>query len=185
MLKTKENFNLKLYNHFDTSEINKIVSSFSDEWLINTSRQDEYYPHKETESYFIYETDIDWKFNNKYIVSLKSNNKILNDLIEPIIKYLEELHDGKRGQVILIKLAANKSIADHKDSGDYLMSVHRHHIAIQTSPNTKFFVGDEEVNMRLGDCWEINNSREHAVINNSNKDRVHLLIDIMPYANII
>ena len=34
--------------------------------------------------------------------------------------------------------------------------------------------------MATGECWEINNTRLHSVENNSDIDRVHLLIDIMP-----
>ena len=34
--------------------------------------------------------------------------------------------------------------------------------------------------MLEGECWEINNTRLHAVENNSKIDRIHLLIDIMP-----
>jgi aspartyl/asparaginyl beta-hydroxylase (cupin superfamily) len=34
--------------------------------------------------------------------------------------------------------------------------------------------------MQSGECWEINNSRPHLVENNSDIDRIHLLIDIMP-----
>lgn len=47
-----------------------------------------------------------------------------------------------------------------------------------------FGVGDEKINMKSGECWEINNSRTHFVDNNSETDRVHLLIDIMPHSEL-
>jgi aspartyl/asparaginyl beta-hydroxylase (cupin superfamily) len=43
-----------------------------------------------------------------------------------------------------------------------------------------FGVGDEEINMAVGDCWEINNSKIHYVNNYSEVDRIHLLVDILP-----
>ena len=82
--------------------------------------------------------------------------------------------------VLLIKLKAKKNISIHFDSGDYLMSCRRNHIPIITSDNVFFGVGNEKIVMQAGECWEINNSRPHFVENNSEIDRVHLLIDIMP-----
>ena len=34
--------------------------------------------------------------------------------------------------------------------------------------------------MQEGQCWEINNAKNHSVENNGTTDRIHLLIDIMP-----
>jgi hypothetical protein len=34
--------------------------------------------------------------------------------------------------------------------------------------------------MKVGDCWEVNNNKEHAVKNLGQTDRIHLMIDIMP-----
>ena len=47
---------------------------------------------------------------------------------------------------------------------------------------TKFWVDGESVAMGIGECWEINNAKTHSVINKSDVDRIHLLIDIMPNA---
>jgi aspartyl/asparaginyl beta-hydroxylase (cupin superfamily) len=34
--------------------------------------------------------------------------------------------------------------------------------------------------MKEGECWEINNNKIHRVANNSEMDRIHLTIDIIP-----
>jgi hypothetical protein len=34
--------------------------------------------------------------------------------------------------------------------------------------------------MYEGECWEINNMQYHEVINDSEEDRIHLIIDIIP-----
>ena len=60
----------------------------------------------------------------------------------------------------------------------------RHHVPIITSEQTLFGVGTEKINMLEGECWEINNTRFHSVENDSDIDRVHLLIDIMPNSEI-
>ena len=34
--------------------------------------------------------------------------------------------------------------------------------------------------MKVGECWEINNSLLHSVENNGKTERIHLLVDILP-----
>jgi aspartyl/asparaginyl beta-hydroxylase (cupin superfamily) len=65
------------------------------------------------------------------------------------------------------------------------MLARRNHVPIITSGNVIFGVGSERVNMQIGECWEINNYRFHWVDNNSDIDRVHLLVDIMPNEELI
>lgn len=180
MRKTIEDFNFKKHSSYDVEDIKNYISNFSTEWLLDTSRQDNHYVHKDTTSYFVYSTNLQWKSGQDFNVQTKSNDPKLLELIEPIIKDLERIHDGVRGNVLLIKLKAKENIAVHHDSGDYLMLSRRNHIPIVTSDDVFFGVGEEKVNMQAGECWEINNSRLHYVDNNSDIDRVHLLIDIMP-----
>lgn len=184
MRKTLEDFNFKQHGNYDIKPIKNYIDSFSDEWFMNTSRQDKHYAHKDTNSYFVYTANMRWKSGEEFIVEQTSTNKRLLEIIEPIVSDLEKSQDGVRGMVLFIKLKAGQDIAPHCDNGDYLMISRRNHIPIVTSDDVFFGVGDEKVNMETGDCWEINNSRIHYVNNNSEIDRVHLLIDIMPNTEI-
>lgn len=184
MRKTLENFNFKKHNTYSIEDIKNHIKDYSNEWLLNTSRQDNYYVHKDTTSYFVYNANLQWKSGENFIVKKIATDETLLELLEPIIKDLEITHNGIRGNVLLIKLKAQEDIAIHHDSGDYLMLSRRNHIPIVTSDNVYFGVGDEKINMKAGECWEINNSRLHFVENNSDIDRVHLLIDIMPHNEI-
>jgi hypothetical protein len=180
MRKTLEDFNFKRHNSYSVEEIKKYIDGFSTEWFMNTSRQDNYHVHKDTNSYFVYTANLQWKSGDEFVVEQTSSNKRLLELLEPIISDLEKLQDGIRGMVLLIKLKAGQDIAHHHDSGDYLMFSRRNHIPVVTSDDVFFGVGDDKVKMGAGECWEINNSRIHYVNNGSKIDRVHLLIDIMP-----
>jgi hypothetical protein len=182
--KAKEPFNFRNHGSFDVIDIKELVRNFQEEWLVNTERQELYQTHKETNSYFLYKTSLEWHPDYNYSVAQVSDNSELLDLVEPIVARLEELHNGKRGQVLFIKLPANKTIPEHTDKGSYLNLCRRHHIPIITSKDTDFGVGDEELSMAEGECWEINNSRTHYVNNFSNVDRIHLLVDIMPNSHI-
>jgi len=183
MRKTLEDFNFKQHGKYEVEPIRNYIDSFSDEWFINTSRQDEYYVHKDTNSYFVYTADLDivlWKEGEKFSTQKTSNDAGLLELLEPIISDLERIHNGVRCMVLLIKLKAGQDVGQHQDSGDYLMLSKRNHIPIITSDRVFFGVGNDKVTMGVGECWEINNSRTHYVNNGSEIDRVHLLIDIMP-----
>ena len=185
MKKTEENFNFKKHATYNIDAIKDHILDFSDQWLIDTSRQDNYNVHKDTVSYFVYRTNLLWNSGEKFFTKKESNDDQLIELLEPIISNLEEIHNGIRGMVLLIKLKAKENISIHFDSGDYLMLSRRNHIPIITSSNVFFGVGNEKISMEAGECWEINNSRPHFVENNSNIDRVHLLIDIMPREELV
>ena len=180
MSKVSEDFNFKNLGNYDVEEIKNYISNFAEEWFIDTSRQEIFKAHKDTNSYFIYKADLKWKNSDAFVVEKKSNDAKLVSMIDRIILDLETKHDGVRGNVLLIKLKAGQIIPSHQDSGDYLVASRRHHIPIITSDNTWFTVGSDKINMLVGECWEINNTRFHSVENYSDIDRVHLLIDIMP-----
>jgi aspartyl/asparaginyl beta-hydroxylase (cupin superfamily) len=184
--KILEKFRFKQYESFDVKNIKKMSLALTeDEWLKDTTRQDDYATHKETQTYFLYQTDLGWKLGSPYLYNKRSENQLLLDAVEPIVKYLEELHNGQRGQVLLIKLPGGKKIPRHYDAEDYLMNTRRHHVAIVTNKKTTFGVANETINIKQGECWEINNAKSHFVNNDSSIDRIHLLIDIMPNEFII
>lgn len=180
MTKELENFNFKKIADFNVSKIKSLVETFDEEWLLDTSRQEKFETHKHTLSYFIYKADLYWQKGTPFFVETNVENLELLDLVEGIVQDLEAIHNGIRGNVLLIKLLAGQDIPEHVDSGDYLTATRRHHLPIITSPDTIFGVGIDRLNMQEGECWEINNTRTHYVNNNSLVDRVHLLIDIMP-----
>jgi hypothetical protein len=178
--KKNEDFKFKLQETFDINDIKNIILKFNDEWNINTYRQEAYSVHQHTKSYSIFEVSNEWNMQDPFVVKQKSNNKPLLDLIMPIIKKLEEIHDGKVGKTLFIDLPPVKDVLPHTDKRDYLNMVRRHHIPIITNEKVNFFVGGESINMKEGECWEINNSLLHSVDNQGTTNRIHLMIDIMP-----
>ena len=54
---------------------------------------------------------------------------------------------------------------------------HRIHLPLITNDEVIFDVGESSMKMAEGELWEINNRREHAVANNSDNDRIHIILD--------
>ncbi len=86
--------------------------------------------------------------------------------------------NGSIETAILINLPKNKKIDRHFDLAKYFIERNRLHIPIITNDKCIFEVDGEEINMKEGEIWEINNhNKPHAVSNGGDIDRVHLLID--------
>lgn len=182
MKKSEEEFNFKKHSEYNVAELQDYISNFSEEWFLDISRQNRpNTPHKQTNTYYIYTSSIHWKYEQQFVTNKVCKDEKIIQLVEPIVKDLERIHNGVRGNVLLIKLKAREDVDMHEDTGDYLMMSRRNHVPIITTGDVIFGVGSERINMQAGECWEINNYRFHWVDNNSDTDRVHLLVDIMPY----
>jgi hypothetical protein len=181
--KSNKDYNFIYFKNFDVSMIKNKCTFLNEEWLIDQSRQNMEYPdrrnpHLYTNTYIIQDHSLAWQNGETFSPVMK--DKGLYKIVSPIINELESRMCGKSARVLLIKLGANKDVTGHVDSGDYLNTVRRFHIPIITNQDVFYTVNNEKINMQEGDCWEINNRKIHSVSNDSNEDRVHLLIDIMP-----
>ena len=178
--KEDEDFNFKFVKNYEINNIIDYIKNFNAEWYYDTTRQDMYPAHKFTNSYFLYEHSNRWTNGDPYEPTLLCKDQFFMDMVSPIISDLENIYDGRVGKALFINLTAGKAIAGHFDAGDYLGASRRVHIPIITNPDVDFIINNECINMKIGECWEINNNRLHSVNNRSEQDRVHLLVDILP-----
>ena len=85
------------------------------------------------------------------------------------------------GEVIarsrLMKLAAHSQVSEHVDFNYHWYNRVRIHIPIITNPQVTFYCGNEQRHMQAGECWIFDSWRRHNVINASQHDRTHLVID--------
>lgn len=177
--KKDENFNFKFYKNFNVSEIQNRLLGYNKEWDINTLRQEIFTMHSATKSYHFVQTS-NFRYGDPFLPKFTYTDEKMWDLIYPIIKDVEEFVGGKVGKTLFILLPKGKEVEPHADGGDYLDVVRRFHIPIFTNPDVNFKINEETINMKVGECWEINNNHEHSVYNKGETDRVHLLFDIMP-----
>jgi mannose-6-phosphate isomerase-like protein (cupin superfamily) len=78
----------------------------------------------------------------------------------------------------LLRLKARSNIREHRD---YKLGFEdgevRVHVPIVTEPAVVFTVAGQRVPMLPGECWYVNVNEPHRVDNESDIDRVHLVID--------
>lgn len=86
---------------------------------------------------------------------------------------------GERlGRVILTRLAPGKCVSPHADGGDHAAYYDRYQIVLQNLPGSLFRAEDEVVTFAQGETWWFNNGVEHEVRNNSQADRLVLIVDV-------
>lgn len=180
IIKTKEDFNFRSFKQYDIEKLKNIFLDFDSEWDIDTSRQDHLKTHKDTKSYTIINYPLDWSSQDGYVPNIVCQNSEILSEIQPVITDLEKFHNGSVARVIVTKLFDEGNIPPHQDRGEYLITARRHHLPIVTNSRVMFKVGEDSVNMKAGECWEINNSKIHSVENLSDESRIHIIIDILP-----
>lgn len=109
----------------------------------------------------------------------------------PIMKkcpYISSIVDTFREKttvnlVRLLRLAPNAIVKEHVDPtlGIHIeKSMVRLTIPIQTNDQVEFYLNDEVVPMKQGECWYLRLSDPHRVINNGLTERINLAIDVIP-----
>lgn len=96
----------------------------------------------------------------------------------PYIKDVIDFFKIEKTAVRLMKLDAGAVIKPHRDHGlNFEQGELRLHVPVSTNENVRFFLEDEQLPMQEGSCWYLNLSLTHSVINESDSNRVHLVID--------
>jgi hypothetical protein len=81
------------------------------------------------------------------------------------------------GRVMVVNLFPGGVIDPHVDEGAYAEAFERFHLSLQSEEGNSFTVAGETVHMAPGELWWFNHRREHTVRNDSDRPRLHLIID--------
>lgn len=96
----------------------------------------------------------------------------------PYMRQVLASFDEVLGRSRLMKLQAGAEVALHVDFNYHWYSRVRIHIPIITGPKVTFYCADQKTNMQAGESWIFNAWRRHRVSNESDQDRVHLVVDV-------
>jgi hypothetical protein len=173
--------NFRLLGRVDPSTILEKTRLLTDaDWAANEWRQNRFDTHADTQTIeLIFDTDFrheDPTPREKYFELGFDTH--LEPLIETISNYYTG--DGYVVRAILVRLKERGVIPTHVDTGYTLMNCRRIHMPVVSTDQVEFTVGGESQVMKEGELWEINNAREHSVVNKGDDRRVHLIVDWVP-----
>ena len=84
----------------------------------------------------------------------------------------------KLASILFTELRRGGIIPEHSDTGKMLTTHHRIHIPLVSDPAVKFTLDHKDYYLEPGHGYEINNQLTHEVRNESNIDRIHMIIDL-------
>jgi hypothetical protein len=94
------------------------------------------------------------------------------------------VEDGIIVTAMFAKLLPKKIIPPHSDKGNILVLCHRYHWIISSDLSVEFTVNGHTNHWPNNHVYELNNRMQHSVNNKSDKDRIHFIMDIIPYSYI-
>lgn len=95
--------------------------------------------------------------------------------------YIKEIIDSwkcEKEAIRLLALAPGSIIKPHRDPGcAYKDGVLRIHIPVVTNPGVRFTINNHNLRLLEGECWYMDFSSTHSIVNEGTSTRVHLIID--------
>ena len=110
---------------------------------------------------------------------------MLRGVVEPVmLRSIEryELQDPVFPKVMFARLAAHAVIDRHTDTAASDLWTHKIHVPIISHPDTTFEIGQTRRHLRVGNAYEVNNIKPHAVENPADTDRIHLIFEVFDNA---
>jgi len=169
---------LKLGDAIDVTALSKRIEEIPEARWDESGREKLFAVHRDTRSLQLVHFE-DFKHETPEFFPLYDE---LEDEVRPLVDYISRYYknNGFVVRMLLAKLLAGGKIPHHTDAGYSLLSCHRVHVPLITNDDVTFTVGGERKTMRAGEFWEINNGVDHAVENQGDQDRIHIIIDWMP-----
>jgi len=99
--------------------------------------------------------------------------------VREIVYPLMAMLDGERlGGVLLTRIRAGRSCYPHVDHGWHASYYEKHAVQVQSAPGQYFCFEGERLEAKPGDIYTFDNSARHWVTNDTDQDRITLIVCI-------
>jgi hypothetical protein len=150
-------------------------------WHEDSYRQETYDVHRQTESIVLIFVDLDgWP---KIAVRKEPGWDRLAKAAIPMMHDIIRRCYPPGGTIIramAAKLLAGGKITPHVDSHPSFHRGHRIHIPITSNSRVRFMIDGRPHQLQLGQAYEINNQKNHSVMNKGKEDRITFIFDYIP-----
>ena len=166
----------------DTAALREaILSQEEAAWHEDKYRQQSYEVHDQTQSIVLVFTDgSNWP---KSDVRKEPGWDRLADVAVPVMHELIGKHYPAGGTIIramAAKLIVGGKIKPHHDRHPSFHCGHRIHVPITTNPRVRFMIDGRPYQLQVGQAYELNNQKQHSVMNKGTEDRITFIFDYVP-----
>ena len=117
-------------------------------------------------------------FEDRLVDGVYEKTEVLK--VAPYIDHIIHSFDCELKRVRILRLAPGRDIRWHSDGGECLdRGKARLHVPIVTNPKILFQISHEDQSWKAGELWYGDFAFPHRVRNASEKDRFHLVIDVV------
>jgi hypothetical protein len=160
---------------FQADVMRQEVNSLSAEWMLHYQKRD-------------YEGDwsaLPLRSINGSLTNLFADNNTNQQFADtplmslcPTIKNAVDTLQCPKIAVRLLNLKPGSVIKEHTDKDfNFEQGEARIHIPIATNDEVGFYLDDERMVLKEGECWYMNFNLKHRIANNGTTDRIHLVVD--------
>ena len=172
--------NLKELGPVDLEPLSAAILATSEEaWQQQQYRQKAYSVHEHTESLVLIFCQ-GWP---ELQITKEPSWEPLQEFAVPLMHKIIAEHYPPGGTIIramAAKLKAGGIISPHRDSHQSFVASHRIHIPITTNAGVRFMINGRPNRLKVGKAYEINNQRNHSVMNRGREDRITFIFDYLP-----
>lgn len=159
--------------------VDAILAQGEAAWKANPHRQQAYEVHTQTESLVMVFCD-GWP---EMRVMRESAWDCLQETAVPLMHDIIEKFYPPRGTIIramAAKLRAGGIIAPHRDTHPSFAHSYRIHVPVTTNPGVRLMINGRPHKFQPGHAYEINNQKNHSVMNSGSEDRITFIFDYLP-----
>ncbi len=164
-----------------TALTERILAQDAVAWREDEYRQQVFDVHKETESIVL--VFVNLKCWPEIEIVKEPGWDRLADVAVPVMHDIIDRHYPKGGTIIramAAKLLAGGKIRPHIDTHPSFHCGHRIHVPITTNPRVRFMIDGRPHQFEVGHAYEINNQKNHSVMNKGTEDRITFIFDYIP-----
>jgi hypothetical protein len=102
------------------------------------------------------------------------------DVLEPVMEAATKAYGYANGdfpRVMLAQMPPGGTIRPHRDENPAAKWPHKIHVPLKTNDAVTFFIDDQSYHLAEGEAVEVNNMGVHAVTNEGDSDRIHLIFE--------
>jgi hypothetical protein len=158
-----------------------ILAQDEQAWREDQYRQQVFDVHRETESIVLVFVNLErWP---EIEITKEPGWDRLAEVAVPVMHDIIDRQYPKGGTIIramAAKLLAGGKIRPHIDTHPSFHCGHRIHVPITTNPRVRFMIDGRPHQLQVGNAYEINNQKNHSVMNKGAEDRITFIFDYVP-----